>query len=492
MCESCCGNGLGRREFLQRSAAGMTAVGLAGAAMGAVAPSEPTPKIEKKPARVLVVFMYPPDDVVQSGKLEDTWAPFHWYTWPGNQFEPDKKRALMAEKIGQICKAAGIPAEIEPAALYTQAQVGEFIARAKHAKPDALVVVNFWNTFSAWALKIVRDAGLPAIVYHPVGSSHQLPPKPLRELAGAYYIHSIDNWDELQNALYAVRARKMLAQSRLLRISDFTDLTPTRDKHLGVEHVLAPAKEYNDLFDSIQTDDALVAEAMAFKRAALRVAEVTDAYIIDAFRAHRAVAGMRDRYGADAVTIKCLMLKDRKPCVSFSLNNSALMPCACEDQPDSAMTLMLGRWLLDRPGFMHNPDFDINRNLYYGAHCTCPTQLHGPAGPSKPYWIRPFFHQLPKTAALDVQWTPAEPVLLAKYVPHEKLLSCWTGKIIESPLSTAAGGCATRALVAIDRVDDVCSVYVGPHPVLFCGDARQARRIKIFANLYGLALKGNV
>jgi hypothetical protein len=492
MCESCSGDGFDRREFLQLSAAGMTAVGFAGAAMGAVANGAPAAKIEKKPAQVMVVFLYPPDDVVQTGKLEDQWAQFHWYTWPGNQFEPDKKRALVEGKIAEICTAAGIKTETESAAVYTRAQLDAFIQRAKQSAPDALLVVNFWNTFSAWAAKIVREAALPAIVYHPVGSSHQLPPKALMEAQGAYYIHSIDNWAELAGALYAVRARKMLAQSRLLRISDFTDLSPCHDKHLGVEHVRAPAKEYNDLFDSIKADDQLVGEAMAFKQSAGHVTDVTDAYIIDAFRAHRAVRGMMDRYGADAVTIKCLMLKDRKPCVSFSLHNSALVPCACEDFPDSAMTLMLGRWLWDRTGFMHNPDFDINRNLYYGAHCTCPTKLQGPGGPSQSFGIRPFFHQLPKTAALDVQWTPGEPVILAKYVPTEKLLSCFTGKIVNSPLSTTAGGCATRALVEIDKVDDVCSIYVGPHPILFCGDAAHARRIKIFARLYGLSLKSNV
>jgi len=489
MCESCCGNGLDRRQFLQLSAAGVAMTGLAGAALQAQNP--PPGKVEKKPARVMVVFMYPPDDVVQAGKLEDSWAPNHWYTWPGNQFEPDKKRALMSEKIREMCAAAGITAEFHPEAIYTLAQVGNYIGRVKDSVPDAVLVVNFWNTFSAWVSQIVKETALPAIVYHPVGSSHQLPPKALMEATGIYYIHSVDNWAEIGNALAAVNARKMLAQSRLLRISDAA-AGSARDEHLGVEQVHAHAKEYNELFDSIQPDDQLVKEAMAFKNSALRVVDVTDAYLIDAFRAHRTVQGMMARYAADAITIRCLLLQDRKPCVSFSLNNSELIPCACEDFPDSAMTLMLGRWLFQRAGFMHNPDFDINRNLYYGAHCTCALKLHGVDGPSQKFWIRPFFHQLPKTAALDVEWTPAEPVFLAKYVPQQKLLSCWTGKIVESPSSTTAGGCATRALVEIDKVDDVCSIYVGPHPILFCGDAADARRIKVFARLYGLTLKGNV
>ena len=96
--------------------------------------------------------------------------------------------------------AAGIVAEFHPAAVYTQAQVKDYFRRIRAAAPDALLVVNFWNTFSDWAFRITRETALPAIVYHPVGSSHQLPPESLMEAAGVYYIHSVDDWTELESA----------------------------------------------------------------------------------------------------------------------------------------------------------------------------------------------------------------------------------------------------------------------------------------------------
>ena len=93
---------------------------------------------------------------------------------------------------------------------------------------------------------------------------------------------------------------------------------------------------------------------------------------VDAIRAHRAVGQIMQRYGADAITIECLMLKHRKPCVSFAINNGELIPCGCENHLDGTLTLMLGRWLLERAGFLHNPEFDTSENRYFGAHCTCP------------------------------------------------------------------------------------------------------------------------
>ena len=490
MCESCDVNSINRREFLQHSMIYTAATAMAMPAMASAWSTGPSEK-NKVPATVKVVFLYPPDEVVQAGRLEDAWASYNWYTWPGNQFQPEEKQGRYTEKIKSMASAMGITLDVETRAIYTSTEITNLISRVKSARPDALLIFNFWNTFSGWTFTITKECGVPCIVYHPVGSSHQLPPKNLLSAEGIYYIHSIDNWAEIQHALYAVRTRKMMAQSRLLRISEFTEQTALRDPGLEVDILGVPAQEYNDVFDGIRRDDQLVRDAMAFKKSAQQVTDVTDEFIIEGFRAHRAVQTLKERYQADAVTIKCLMLKERKPCISFSLHNSALMPCACEDFPDSAMTLMLGRWLFDRPGFQHNPDFDINRNLYFGAHCTCALHLHGQTEPPQKFRIRPFFHQLPRTAALDVQWTPDDPVLLAKYVPEQRLLSCWHGKVVESPATASAGGCATRVLVDIPGVDDICNVYVGPHPILYCAEPALAHRLKAFAKLYTFEFKGN-
>jgi len=231
---------------------------------------------------------------------------------------------------------------------------------------------------------------------------------------------------------------------------------------------------------------------MAPKKRAPRAVAVEDRYFIDATRAHPVVARIMERYGADAITIECLQLKHRKPCISFATHNGDLVPCGCENDYNATLTLMLGRWLFDRAGFQHNPEFDTSDNRYFGAHCTCAWKLHGPQGPSQEYLVRPFFHQLPKTPALDVQWTPGEPVILAKYHSGQDKLACWTGKVIESPTSPPTGGCATRFLMDVDRVDDVCTIYPGPHPILYCGDCGDARRMKAFAKMYRLTLDGNV
>jgi hypothetical protein len=47
-------------------------------------------------------------------------------------------------------------------------------------------------------------------------------------------------------------------------------------------------------------------------------------------------------------------------------------------------------------------------------------------------------------------------------------------------------------LVEVDDVEDICDVYCGPHPILFCGDRDDAQQIKAFARMFRINLEGNV
>ena len=494
MCETCNAGGFNRRDFLKFSGAA-AAFGSIWSTAALAQNSDTTigiPGIEKKKTKIAVLFMYPPADVVNEGRMEDSWSVNQWFTYPGNQFEPEMNQEKYTKKIVEFAKMYDIDLDFR-GVVYTKSAVADFVAKTKVAPPDTLLVVNFWNTMSSWVLEMSQQlAPLPMIVYHPVGSSHQHPPKGLMIAPGMVYIHSIENWEALENAMAAANAKKMMSQSRLLRVADVKEPTKVVDGHLGVEIVSVPAAEYNAMFDSIKAGDALVREAMAFKARATAVIDVEDKYIIDGFRSRVAVLDIMKRYSADAITIVCLMLKERKPCIAFSLCNSALVPCACEGDTGSAMSLMIGAHLLKRGGFQHNPEYDIERNHYYGAHCTCALELRGPGKGEIPFRIRPFTHQLPKTAALDVHMTPSERVFLMKYLPQQNRIFTYAGTMVGSPEINTAGGCATRFVMNIDNTDDICSTYQGPHPIMYYGTAIEARRIKSFAKLTQLEFIGNV
>jgi len=484
MCESCF-QSLNRREFI---ASGSLAVSLLPTALsrmteGAEAVNTDVPKRNKMPAVVKVVFLYPLPEDCDQGKAEASWQEHHWHPYPGNQFRHAEQQKKFTEKVREMSNRIGMRIDIAPKALSTEAQVDRYIAETGPTAPDATLIFCLSSASAKKAHKISEEIDAPSIVYLPTGASHHLPPAVLTNAKGLHFIHSIENWEEIDRSLRAVHAKRMLAQSRVLRIGKYSEAKKSTYGVVGTEVISIPSEEYNRLFDSIKPDEAMKKAAMQFKAAAIEVMDVTDHYFTEAFRAHKAVCSLLDRYDADGITIDCLMLQHRKPCVSFSINNGNLTAtCGCENDITATMTMLLNRYLFGRPGFEHNSEYDEVRKHYFATHCTCATKLNGPDAPAQQYKVRPFFHHLPKTPALDVQWTPDTPVILSKMY-SERDIRYYTGKVICSPTCPPTGGCATRVLVDFG-VDNVTSVYMESHPILSVGKPDDARCYGIFSKMF--------
>jgi len=442
----------------------------------------------RKPARVRGAFFYPPAEVVESGKLEDGWAVHNWFTWPGNQYRPEEQQQKFLKVLEDMTKGLNLELALDPYAIYTDAGIAAFAGDIQNNPPDALLLFNFWNSFSAKMLPILDAFPGPVILYHPLGANHQLPPERFRTDPRIHYIHSIEHFEALESGLRAVHARARMAANRILRISgNVTEETDDVEPFFNTAIHAVPAAQFNDLYDSLQEDDSMRELAATVRAGARGVLDLSDQSFLDAARAHAAVLEMMKRHEADAITIECLFLKHRKPCISFAINNGGMVPCGCENDLNATLSLMLGAALFDRPGFQHNPEFDTVENRYFASHCTCTPQVKGMGQPPLTYDLRPFFHQLPKTPALDVQWPADEPVTLFKYQADVPVLHAWEGNVLYSPQCPPTGGCATRVLVQMRDVKDVCDIYPGPHPTLFCGHF--ARRARTFARLFQLDIR---
>ncbi len=484
MCESC-SQGLSRRKFIAGGslAVSLLPVSLSRAIEGAEAADTDAPKRDRMPAVVKVVFLYPLPEVCDQGKAEASWQEHRWHPYPGNQYRHAEQQKKFTEKVREMGRRIGIKIDVAPKVLTTEAEVARYIAETGPTAPDAMLIFCLSSASAKKAYKISQSINAPAIVYLPTGASHHKPPAELANAKGLHFIHSIENWEEIDRSLRAVHAKKMLAQSRVLRVGNYGEIKRAKYGALGTEVTSIPAEEYNRLFDSIEPDEAMKAAAMRFKAGAMEVMDVADRYFIEAFRAHKAVGTLLDDYDADGITINCLMLQHRKPCVSFSINNGNLTAsCGCEDDITATMTMLLNRHLFGRPGFEHNSEYDEVRNHYFATHCTCATKLNGPNAPAQQYKVRPFFHHLPKTPALDVQWTPDTPVILSKMY-SERDIRYYTGKVIGSPTCPPTGGCATRVLVDFG-VDDITSVYMESHPILSVGRPDDVRCYDIFSKMF--------
>ena len=129
------------------------------------------------------------------------------------------QQAQLTRQVEEISEDLDLAVTLEPAPIYTDEVIGTFLRELESSPPDALLLFNFWNTFSAKIVPIVDAFNGPVIVYHPVGANHQLPPKKLDTAARTQYIHSIENWGALERGLRALNAHNRMKQSRLLRVS---------------------------------------------------------------------------------------------------------------------------------------------------------------------------------------------------------------------------------------------------------------------------------
>ncbi|MCC6699507.1 MAG: hypothetical protein IT365_28030, partial [Candidatus Hydrogenedentes bacterium] len=208
-----------RRTFL-KSMSAFAALGMlpqVGAAQAALN-LQASPK-KKQPGLVRGAFFYPPAQVVLEGKNEDSWAKHEWFTWPGNQYLPEEQQAKFMEKVNGIAQSLDLTLDIDPVAIYTDAGIQAFIADVQAKQPEALLLFNFWNSFSAKIAPILDAFEGPIILYHPLGANHQLPPERFRTEKGMQYIHSIENWEALERGLRAVHTKVRMRQSKLLRVS---------------------------------------------------------------------------------------------------------------------------------------------------------------------------------------------------------------------------------------------------------------------------------
>ena len=213
---------------------------------------------------------------------------------------------------------------------------------------------------------------------------------------------------------------------------------------------------------------------------------ITDTALENAMRAHCALKQLLRDEAADGLTMNCLRRGMLKPCISFSLLNSELIPAACENDFPAMYTQLLGQLLTGRPGFQHNPAYETEKNHYYASHCTCPSGLYGPDKDDASYLLRRFAHTNEGSCAVQVFWKPGDPVAMMRYYPgNEPALDVYAGRVAKSHAMPPAGGCTTNVEIEItDRTD--AFMVKGHHNLLFCGDF--ARRFRLFAQLYRMRL----
>ena len=477
---------MSRRKFLH--AAGAAAAGgplilsgcasnvLSGGAAGVLAARQAD---SRKRARVRAVFLYPP-----SKNFADD--PNGWWSWPGTEFDAEGRQKQYAAELEKMAERLGVSIVVDNKSIANLADAKAVSEAVKTERPDGLLVIMFYNRSLREAdllLKAAEASGIPVVFYIALGAKHG--PVTQYRRPGVYLIQSLDNFEAIEYGLRMVNARKLLAQSRLLSITNVKEISQDKEPFLGINVRVVPFANYAKIFKTVKLDNdaGKLIQSMTSRAKETRV---TQEALVNAVKAHLALRQMISDHDAHGVTMNCLRAGMLKPCMSFALLNGQLFPAACENDKNAAYSLFLGEALTGRAGFQHNPAFETERNHYFGSHCTCSPRLHGPDGPDSPYILRKFFHSNEGSCAIQTFWKPDEPVTMIHYYSGQPAsLDVYAGKVYKSHHAPPVGGCATNVEIEITDRKDALAVK-GHHNVLFCGDF--ARQFRLFANLYKMKL----
>ena len=184
---------------------------------------------------------------------------------------------------------------------------------------------------------------------------------------------------------------------------------------------------------------------------------------------------LRD-YEANSVAFDCIVLRttggiDAWPCLAFmELWNDGILP-VCEADPNSALAILIGKFLGGVNGFVTDPAIDMLNNEVIYYHCYAPLNPHG-GGERLEYSITPA-HLGFKHTSVKVKLPINEVITALTFSILERKMILHTSRVTRNESSSYA--CATK-LVGNSNTEALAKNWdwrSGWHRVVLYGDYRK-------------------
>jgi len=475
---SCCGLGaeLSRREFLA-AAAGTTLAG--GFLLRAASATESARNTAAEPPgewpEIQVACLRPLDK--------------YWLGWPGTAWEAQAYEEFLnqsRQRIEQFGKELKLRVSFEPQPLYDAAAVEGFVHKLQADRPRGVVLLPLHMNQWASVRKIV-EAGVPTIIFAGLGVCFTQHIRDLSRMPGVHLISSPDF--ELSPVRFGLKMIRTAHEVRRSRIAVLAG-EDTKDEVLepfGLQIRRLPRRRFADALESIGQTPEVLALADEYAQAAQKVVEPTRADLINASRNYFASLKILEEEGCNGITMDCLgAVFDRQipcpPCLAWSKLLDAGIPAICEADINAVMSHTLCCKLLDQPGFMQDPVPETVHNTFIGAHCVCPTRLHGYDRPRTPFILRSHAESN-LGVSVQVLWPEGETVTLMQFVGPDRMI-LGKGTVLRNHQTPPAGGCRTSVELSLDGPADTRDTK-GFHQLFICGD--HVREFEAYAQMFGIA-----
>jgi hypothetical protein len=169
---------------------------------------------------------------------------------------------------------------------------------------------------------------------------------------------------------------------------------------LGAKGIYVGFDELKAIYDKVDRDTA-DEWAERWVKEADKVVEPSLDWIRKAGAVYLATLELLRRHGTDTVTMNCLggFAQGRLPaypCLGFMQLMNDGGHGICEAMPDDTISILMGRILTGRPGYVSDPVLDTSRNQIVYAHCVATTKAFGTEGKSNMFRIRTLHNHDPR------------------------------------------------------------------------------------------------
>ena len=408
----------------------------------------------------------------------------YWLGWPGTAYDVEKHSKEYLRLTGESAQKLGIDAAIEEKPVQDEAGFVALLNRAKAEKPDGLLVILQHMACWGWAERLSKEAGVPLIVFSPIGTSFTGHVIGISRRPGVYVVSSLE-WPAVEAGFRMIRAKRMFEESRILWIHSNQRNETVLDK-LGTKVRAIPRDTFNKYYDKAPVTGEVRALAAEIRKNAEKVVEPSETDLHNSMRVYITAKRLLADEKATALSMDCLGMVASKlvptpPCGAWMMMQDQGITAGCEADLFGATSLMLTSFLLGRPGYMNDPVAETAKNLLIASHCVCGTKLDGFDKPASPYVLRSHSES---NIGVSVQtlWPVGKDVTLVRFTgPGEVIVD--TGKLVSNVDTPPAGGCRTSTEIAMDDVEDARDV-IGFHQVVTLGNHK--REVKSFCQLYGI------
>jgi hypothetical protein len=415
--------------------------------------------------------------------------------WPGAVYDGKAARRKYTARLIETANTLGVKLDLRPEPIYSIEEAEAWLAEAKDAKVDGLVVMVHDRQRHSWptAYKAV-DTQIPTVIFSPVGTSFTTNTMALAKRGGC----AVYSTDDFSQAAYGMKMLKAGAKIRRIRCivlkGDKRFDKSMADLGITLRHL--PAKTFLDEYNNMTVTDEMLAMAEDYLRRARRRTGATRQDVINGVKSYFVARNIIQREEADAITMDCLGAIARTkssvslPCIAWSRMNDEGIPAACEADYGAVASHTIVQYLFDRPGFQQDPVADTVNQAIIGAHCSCPTRLNGFDRAPEPFDLT--HHHGNRDAVPRTLWRKGQRVTSIDVLPPGHRLNkdakttrilISAGTVLGNVSVPPSGGCVVSVRVKFDGDQDVLD-FPGFHQVFFYGDYK--RQLREFCKLFGL------